>query len=201
MSSQKECRNIKSTEYVTSNFFDLTLDCKPTHSFMTLSAKIRENLLWFFLDIFQTQLLKTGFMSALPYLAMAIMIQFSGQIADWFLERGILTVTQVRRYFNCGAFVAQTAFMLGAAFAQTLTACIVCLTMAVGLGAFAWCGFSVNHLDIAPQHASVLMGLGNTFATLPGILSPTITSYIVDDKHPVSLAWHLFQKDQNCRYK
>lgn len=87
------------------------------------------------------KLSKTGFMSALPYLAMAIMIQFSGQIADWFLVKGILTVTQVRKYFNCSAFVAQTVFMLGAAFLLSPTGSMVCLTLAVGLGAFAWCGF------------------------------------------------------------
>lgn len=40
---------------------------------------------------------------------------------------------------------------------------------------------SVNHLDIAPQHASVLMGIGNTFATIPGIVSPLLTGYIVGD--------------------
>lgn len=39
--------------------------------------------------------------------------------------------------------------------------------------------FSVNHLDVAPQHASVLMGISNTFATIPGIVSPIITGYIV----------------------
>lgn len=39
--------------------------------------------------------------------------------------------------------------------------------------------FSVNYLDVAPQHASVLMGLGNTVGTLPGILSPIISGYIV----------------------
>lgn len=40
----------------------------------------------------------------------------------------------------------------------------------------------VNHLDIAPQHASVLMGFGNTFATVPGMLSPIITGYIVQNR-------------------
>lgn len=39
--------------------------------------------------------------------------------------------------------------------------------------------FSVNHLDIAPQHASVLMGISNTVATLPGILSPILSGYVV----------------------
>lgn len=37
-------------------------------------------------------------------------------------------------------------------------------------------------MDIAPQHASVLMGFGNTFATLPGILSPLLTGYIVQNQ-------------------
>lgn len=39
----------------------------------------------------------------------------------------------------------------------------------------------VNHLDVAPQHASVLMGISNTFATVPGIVSPALTGYIVQN--------------------
>lgn len=34
-------------------------------------------------------------------------------------------------------------------------------------------------MDIAPQHASVIMGISNTFATIPGIISPTLTGFIV----------------------
>ncbi|KAJ8952110.1 hypothetical protein NQ314_007603, partial [Rhamnusium bicolor] len=83
----------------------------------------------------------TGFMSALPYLAMAIMMQFSGQFADWFQVKGILTTTQVRKVFNCSGFVAQTAFMMGAAYWLSPVGTTFCLTMAVGLGAFAWAGF------------------------------------------------------------
>jgi hypothetical protein len=40
----------------------------------------------------------------------------------------------------------------------------------------------VNHLDIAPPHASVLMGLSNTVATLPGIISPPLAGAIVTHK-------------------
>ena len=41
--------------------------------------------------------------------------------------------------------------MIAAGYTSSSTACMVCLTFAVGLGGFAWGGFSVNHLDIAPQ--------------------------------------------------
>lgn len=72
--------------------------------------------------------------------------------------------------------------MMLAAYLLDATPSIICITIAVGLGAFAWSGFAVNHLDIAPQYASVLMGIGNTFATIPGIVSPMLTGYLVDDK-------------------
>ncbi|XP_049766857.1 vesicular glutamate transporter 2-like [Schistocerca cancellata] len=136
----------------------------------------------FMKDAMHFNLKEAGFMSALPYLVMAIILQFSGHLADWLMRRQILSTTMVRKVFNCGAFVAQTVFMLAATNVLTPVGSTVFLTLAVGLGAFAWSGFSVNHLDIAPQHASVLMGLSNTVATLPGIVSPIITGYIVTDK-------------------
>jgi MFS transporter, ACS family, solute carrier family 17 (sodium-dependent inorganic phosphate cotransporter), other len=40
----------------------------------------------------------------------------------------------------------------------------------------------VNHLDIAPQYASILMGISNTVATIPGIISPLIAGFIVTEQ-------------------
>jgi ACS family sodium-dependent inorganic phosphate cotransporter len=95
----------------------------------------------FMKEILNFDLGRTGFMSALPYLAMSIVIPISGYVADRLQEKGILTTTQVRKLFNCGAFLAQTVFMLGAAFVLTPGGTITCLTLAVGLGGFAWSGF------------------------------------------------------------
>nr|CAD7573239.1 unnamed protein product [Timema californicum] len=125
---------------------------------------------------------KAGFMSALPYLVMAIVLSFSGQLADYLITNKYLNTSQARKLFTCSAFMGQAVFMLMTCFLLTPTGAVSCLTAAVGLGAFAWSGFSVNHLDIAPQHASVLMGLSNTMATLPGIISPSITGILVQNK-------------------
>ena len=54
----------------------------------------------------------------------------------------------------------------------------------MGGGGFAFSGFFVNHLDIAPPFAGILIGLSNTVATLPGIISPLLTGVIV--QHHVS---------------
>ncbi len=52
------------------------------------------------------------------------------------------------------------------------------LTFAVGFGGLAWSGFIVNHLDIAPRYASILLGISNCIATIPGIISPTVVGLI-----------------------
>ncbi|XP_045493507.1 sialin isoform X1 [Colias croceus] len=136
----------------------------------------------FMQDVFKFKTSQTGWLSAVPYVAMAIVLQVAGHVADWMLKVGLLSRTNIRKLFNCGAFLSQTIFMVAAAYAGSVIGCIVCLTIAVGLGGFAWSGFSVNHLDIAPPHASVLMGLSNTIATLPGIVSPPLAGSIVTDK-------------------
>ena len=55
------------------------------------------------------------------------------------------------------------------------------ISLSLGCGGFAWAGFSINHLDIAPQYAAILMGISNTIGTIPGIVSPVITGFIVQD--------------------
>ncbi|KAK9511341.1 hypothetical protein O3M35_000010 [Rhynocoris fuscipes] len=136
----------------------------------------------FMKDTLNYDLKKAGFLSSVPYLVMTIIMQFAGLLSDWLCNKEILSRTNVRKLFNCGAFISQTIFMMLAAYLLTPTGVVTCLVFAVGLGAFAWPAFSVNHLDIAPQHASVLMGLSNTFATLPGIISPLISGFIVTNK-------------------
>ena len=44
---------------------------------------------------------------------------------------------------------------------------------------------------MAPQYAAILMGISNTIGTIPGIISPAITGYLVEDKSVAS--WqHVF---------
>lgn len=138
----------------------------------------------FMKDVLKFDLKDAGLLAALPYLVMGITVQVGGFLADWLRTQGHLTTTQVRKLCNCGAFVCQTLFLLAVAHSTTPSAVVASLTVAVGFGGFAWAGFSVNHLDIAPQFASILMGLSNTVATLPGMFSPLLTGHLVQDKTP-----------------
>ena len=46
-------------------------------------------------------------------------------------------------------------------------------------------GFNVNHLDIAPRYASILMGMSNGIGTLAGMICPIVTEQLT--KHRVCL--------------
>lgn len=61
---------------------------------------------------------------------------------------------------------------------STVPLAIFFLTMGVGFNGLTYGGFKVNQLDIAASKAGALMGITNTFATVPGIVSPQITKLI-----------------------
>lgn len=58
------------------------------------------------------------------------------------------------------------------------------LTFGVAFSGFAISGYNVNHLDIAPKYASILMGLSNGIGTLAGVFCPIVIDFLTKD--PVS---------------
>ncbi|XP_066250757.1 vesicular glutamate transporter 1-like [Euwallacea similis] len=145
----------------------------------------------YFKDVFQFNISKSGIVSALPYIAIAIMMQISGQIADRVIMKNWLTVTNTRKAFMSIGFLSQTCFMLGAAFWGNAVSTIFCLVMAVGLGSFAIATISVNALDIAPLHSGLVFGIVNTIGTVPGVVSPIVAGYIVDTANPTVDQWRI----------
>ncbi|XP_076438651.1 sialin-like [Babylonia areolata] len=136
----------------------------------------------FMKHVLRFDMTESGLYSALPYAFMCIIVMTSGMMADGLMGVFGVPTGTVRKLFTCGAFGVQAIFMVAAGYVMTKAAAVTCLTVAVGVGGLAWAGFSVNHLDVAPQFASILMGLSNTFATLPGIVSPLLTGAVVTDQ-------------------
>lgn len=55
------------------------------------------------------------------------------------------------------------------------------LTIGVACSGFAISGFNVNHLDIAPRYASILMGLSNGIGTIAGIICSIVVDLILGE--------------------
>jgi len=51
--------------------------------------------------------------------------------------------------------------------------------------------YGVNHLDVSPAHAGVLMGISNTIATIPGIIGVAVAGFIVEATNSFSAVFLL----------
>lgn len=116
---------------------------------------------------------------------MTMIVPCGGLLADHLRKRGIMSTTNVRKVFNCGGFGMEALFFLVVAYATTSengTAATVALTFGVMCSGFAISGFNVNHLDIAPRYASILMGMSNGIGTIAGLLVPIFVDNITVKK-------------------
>ena len=73
-------------------------------------------------------------------------------------------------------------FIVATSYVTQRYLCVLFLVLGVGFSGVNATGYAVNHLDIAPRYAGLLMGLSNTFGSMPGFLSPMLTGYIAHSK-------------------
>ncbi|XP_041746599.1 vesicular glutamate transporter 3-like isoform X2 [Coregonus clupeaformis] len=130
---------------------------------------------------------EVGLLSAVPHMVMTIIVPIGGQLADFLRSRKILSTTNVRKIMNCGGFGMEATLLLVVGFSHTRGVAISFLVLAVGFSGFAISGFNVNHLDIAPRYASILMGISNGVGTLSGMVCPLIVGALT--KHKTRLEW------------
>jgi hypothetical protein len=88
---------------------------------------------------------------------------------------------------NCGGFGMEATMLLVVGFSHTIGVAISFLVLAIGFSGFAISGFNVNHLDIAPHYASILMGISNGVETLSGMVCPLIVG--ATTKHKTDEEW------------
>jgi ACS family sodium-dependent inorganic phosphate cotransporter len=119
-----------------------------------------------------------GVYAMVPYLAMLLAANGAGWAADGLIRRGV-NITLVRKGFQSLCFVGSAGCLLLLAATTSQGLALLYITLGLGAVATSAAGFLVNHLDIGPRYAGVLMGITNTVGTIPGILAPVITGFIV----------------------
>jgi ACS family sodium-dependent inorganic phosphate cotransporter-like MFS transporter 5 len=136
----------------------------------------------YFKTVFGFDIKKNGLLSALPYIVQSIIHVSSGQLADLLRTKLNLRTVTVRKIFDCLGHFLPAVFVIALGYVGcNSTAAIVLLTLCIGFTGLCGAGFLVNFLDIAPQFAGILLGTGNTFATIPGIVGPYITGVLTKD--------------------
>eukprot|EP00746_Dinoflagellata_sp_MGD_P087697 gnl/MRDRNA2_/MRDRNA2_34764_c0_seq1.p1 gnl/MRDRNA2_/MRDRNA2_34764_c0~~gnl/MRDRNA2_/MRDRNA2_34764_c0_seq1.p1 ORF type:complete len:436 (-),score=53.66 gnl/MRDRNA2_/MRDRNA2_34764_c0_seq1:491-1798(-) len=136
----------------------------------------------YFKDKFHVDANALAVTAVVPYILMGIVAPSGGLIADSLMHHGF-SRTVVRKGLNTLGMVAQAACFLGLCSLGSTDAdlhwAVVYLTLGVGLGGFVAAGHWVAYLDLSSQHGMILLGIGNSFATIPGIVGQVVTGWIL----------------------
>ncbi|CBY10417.1 unnamed protein product [Oikopleura dioica] len=158
--------------------------CRSWTFYMLIISQSR-----FLEDVLNLDASQAGVVGAIPHLVMAFIVPVGGWLADNLRRKKILSPTNVRKVMNCGGFGTEAFFLLVLSYTKTKIDNVMALIIAVGASGFAISGFNVNHLDIAPRYASILMGITNSCGTLSGILVSIVSGALTKDTVNAREAW------------
>jgi ACS family sodium-dependent inorganic phosphate cotransporter len=102
-----------------------------------------------------------------------------------------MRMTAVRKTLQSIAFVLGAAAVCAMPFAHSPMQAVILASISNGGTSIGMGGWGVNHLDVAPRYAGILMGISNTFATLPGIIGVAATGFIVQATGSYSAVFYL----------
>lgn len=123
-----------------------------------------------------------GLLSALPYLALWVLVHPVCWMADVIKKKKLLSETVARKLWTTISQTGGCTLILFLGFVgRDAVAAMTLLTVGVSLSAFMFCGFSINHLDLAPNFAGVLMGISNGLENITTILAPLAVGWIIQD--------------------
>jgi len=125
-----------------------------------------------------------GFIQVAPYLGMFLFSQLSAQIVEYLVGakngKTYLSLKNTRKLMCGFGFITPAILLAGIGFVETIPA-IVMMTLGVAFTGLNASGYNSSFNDIAPFHAGIVQGVSNTFATLPGIISPIICGVLLDN--------------------
>ncbi|XP_033170566.1 putative inorganic phosphate cotransporter [Drosophila mauritiana] len=149
--------------------YETLMTMLPTYMYRVLNVNIRTN----------------GIISSLPYLAMWILAIVFGILADCLIRRNC-SITVVRKLMNSLGQYGPALALISVGFVHhSLWLTSVIFILGMGLNGAIYCGFKINHLDLSPRFAGLLISVTNCVANLVGLMAPMVAGHVIDPKSSV----------------
>lgn len=123
-------------------------------------------------------LARVGNWALVPWAAMFVCGNLGGVIADALIARR-WSVTAARKSIQSIGFIGGAIPLLVLPQVASVEAAVALVTLSLAASSLGLGGWGVNHLDVGPRYAGVLMGISNTAATVPGIVGVAATGLIL----------------------
>jgi len=134
----------------------------------------------FFKSLLGVDLADAGALKIAPYLFMFFFSNLGGIAGDWLVNTGRLSVRNTRVAINSVGFAMAAVALSWLPYVGGAAAANAQLSFALGGLGLARGGFSVNHMDIGPKFAGLIMGISNTCGTLAGVVGISLTGSMLE---------------------
>ncbi|XP_034104465.1 putative inorganic phosphate cotransporter isoform X1 [Drosophila nasuta] len=126
-------------------------------------------------------------LSALPYFAMFCMSFVFSAIATLLNKRNCISTVVSRKLFNSLGLWVPMCALIGLAYvdADQSNLAVILLTVTVGFNGACYLGFQINHIDLSPNFAGILMGITNCVGNIMSIIAPLLVGFIVTNEQDV----------------
>ncbi|KAJ3645136.1 hypothetical protein Zmor_022822 [Zophobas morio] len=153
----------------------LIAHCGQNWGFWTLLTEIPS----YMSGIMKYKISDNSLLSALPYFVLWILSFIFSPIADYLIAH-YLSIGAVRKIFNTIGIVIPAIALVALGFVDSAQRDLALdlLVVAVGFNAAVFSGFNVNHIDLSPNHAGILMGITNSLSNVFSIIAPLIIKVI-----------------------
>ncbi|KAF5293591.1 hypothetical protein FQA39_LY03076 [Lamprigera yunnana] len=137
----------------------------------------------YFSKVLDFNITDNGILSAGPHLLYWVSSFVFSFATDYIITHKIVSTTIARKIANSiGVYLPGIALLILALISDLENireATLAMFYIAQGFSAAFLCGFSVNIIDLAPNHAGTLMGISNTVGNVCSIIAPLIVQFIV----------------------
>ncbi|EDW09104.2 putative inorganic phosphate cotransporter [Drosophila mojavensis] len=165
-------------------FLSLTAThCASTWGFWTLLTQIPN----YMKNVLGKDIKSNALLSSLPYTVMLLLSWFFVWLSK-LLQKSSISLSCSRKFFNSiGQFVPMCLLVaLGYVQQEQDTLAVILLCLTVGLNSGCQLGFVINHIDLSPNFAGVLMGISNGIANIMSIAGPLLVGVVVTNEQDAS---------------
>lgn len=154
--------------------------CASTWGFWTLLTQIPS----YMKNVLGKDIKANALLSSLPYTLMFLLSFLFVWISKSLQKRKSLSMSFSRKFFNTiGQYIPMVLLIaLGYVPKERDTYAVVLLSLTVGINSASQLGFMINHIDLSPNFAGVLMGVSNGIANVMSIAAPLLKGVIVTDE-------------------
>ena len=128
-------------------------------------------------EVYHYSLTMNGFLSALPHLG-SILFMPTAKLFDYLRHSDRFSLTALRKIFNTIGLIGPMMAQLSPLYLPK-EAVVWCLALGRTLQELAITGgFFFSHKDLVGKYSSILFGITNTLAQIPGFLVPLLIAWI-----------------------